>query len=273
VPTGDVPSQPDRDTALRVVSHGGGVQTTAMLVLAAQGRIDYQTFLFANVGDDSEDPLTLRYLREIAKPYARRWNIGIYEIARPGDTLYQRLLSPRRSVDIPVRMANGAPGNRNCTAEYKIKVVGRWLKDRGATAENKATVAVGISKDEIHRASNRKIAPYETIEYPLLDLRMNRADCAGLIQSAGLPLPPKSACWFCPFHKASQWAEMRRDREPLFIAAAGLEAQLIRKRATLGKDPVYLTQAGVPLGEAIGSAQDTLWTDDDAHCDNGWCMT
>ena len=27
---------------LRVVSHGGGVQTTAMLVLAATGRIDYR---------------------------------------------------------------------------------------------------------------------------------------------------------------------------------------------------------------------------------------
>jgi hypothetical protein len=38
---------------LRVVAHGGGKQTTAVLVLAATGRLDYKTFLFANVGDDS----------------------------------------------------------------------------------------------------------------------------------------------------------------------------------------------------------------------------
>ena len=49
---------------LRVFSYGGGVQSTAALVLAAQGKIDFPTFLFANVGDDSEHPATLRYVRE-----------------------------------------------------------------------------------------------------------------------------------------------------------------------------------------------------------------
>ena len=47
---------------LRTVSYGGGVQSTALLVLAAQRQIDYSIFLFANVGDDSENPATLRYL-------------------------------------------------------------------------------------------------------------------------------------------------------------------------------------------------------------------
>ena len=37
---------------LKVFSYGGGVQSTAALVLAAQGKIDYQTFLFCNVGAD-----------------------------------------------------------------------------------------------------------------------------------------------------------------------------------------------------------------------------
>ena len=37
-----------------VFSCGGGVQSTACLVLAAQGKIPYQTFIFANVGDKAE---------------------------------------------------------------------------------------------------------------------------------------------------------------------------------------------------------------------------
>lgn len=37
-------------------SYGGGVQSTAVLVLAAQRRLSVATFLFANTGDDSEDP-------------------------------------------------------------------------------------------------------------------------------------------------------------------------------------------------------------------------
>jgi hypothetical protein len=58
-PTGTRPPGPehrasDGQPVPRVVSYGGGVQSNALLVLAAQGRIDYRTFLFANVGDDSE---------------------------------------------------------------------------------------------------------------------------------------------------------------------------------------------------------------------------
>ena len=41
---------------LRVFAHGGGVQSTAALVLSAQGRIDFPVHLFANVGDGSENP-------------------------------------------------------------------------------------------------------------------------------------------------------------------------------------------------------------------------
>jgi hypothetical protein len=43
-------------TALRTFSYGGGWQSTAALVLAAQGRLDYRVFVFANVRDDSEYP-------------------------------------------------------------------------------------------------------------------------------------------------------------------------------------------------------------------------
>ena len=45
---------------MKVISYGGGVQSTAMLVLANQGAIDsVDAALFSNVGDDSEHPATL----------------------------------------------------------------------------------------------------------------------------------------------------------------------------------------------------------------------
>ena len=43
---------------LRTFSFGGGWQTTAALVLAARAELDFRTFLFANVGEDSERPAT-----------------------------------------------------------------------------------------------------------------------------------------------------------------------------------------------------------------------
>lgn len=172
-------------TPLRAIAYGGGAQSTALLVLAATGRIDYQTFLFANVGDDSEDPATLDYLERYAKPYAAANGIDLHElhrIRRDGttETLYGRLTKEgSRSLPIPVRMSNGAPGTRSCTVDFKIVVMGRWLKANGASPDNKATVGIGISLDEIARVNNRRAMPYEHPVYPLLDHEppLRRSDC------------------------------------------------------------------------------------------------
>lgn len=67
---------------LKAFSFGGGVQSTAALVLAAQGRLDYRTFLFCNVGDDSENPETLSYVYEVAQPFAVRHGLDLVELRK-----------------------------------------------------------------------------------------------------------------------------------------------------------------------------------------------
>lgn len=251
--------------ALRVISYGGGVQSTALLVLAAQQVIDFPVFLFANVGDDSEDPATLQYLHRYALPYAASHGIGLHVLDRhrrdgTTETLYGRLVRHgSRSLPIPVRMSNGAPGTRSCTADFKIRVIGKWLKAHGANDTHKATVGIGISLDEIQRLNNRRAMPYEQPVYPLLDHHppLRRADCAAIIAAAGLPVPPKSACWFCPMHRPAAWAQMRRDRPTLFAEACALESLLNQRRETLGKDPVWLTRFNRPLSD-LPAAQDML---------------
>lgn len=267
---------------LRTVSYGGGVQSTALLVLAAERIIDFPVFLFANVGDDSEDPKTLEYIEQHAKPYAARHDIKLFDldrIKRDGtvETLHGRLVKEEsRSLPIPIRMSNGAPGNRSCTANFKIEVVGKWLKANGATEHNKAVVGIGISLDEIQRVNNRRAMPYEIPTYPLLDHTpaLRRIDCERIITAAGLPVPPKSACWFCPFHRPATWAEMRRDRPELFQRACDLENLLNERRTVLEKDPVWLTRFNRPLSDLI-AAPDMLpgWDDaDSTECDNGTCF-
>lgn len=282
-------------TGLRVVSYGGGVQSTALLVLAAQGRVDFRVFLMANTGDDSEHPATLRYVREVAAPFAAAHDLELHLLDRTRrdgsvETLWGRLTKPgSRSLPIPVRMSNGAPGTRSCTADFKIKVTGRWLRQHGAHAGRacrahcvpgpcpqhpssrrvvgcrrhpvsdcpdcvaavKATVAIGISVDEIERANNRRVEAHEQIVYPLLDLRLRRDDCMRIIREAGLPVPPKSACFFCPFRSPGAWLDQAHDEPDLFARSCQLEDLLNTRRATLGKDPVYLTRFGAPLAEVI----------------------
>ncbi|MFJ9693421.1 phosphoadenosine phosphosulfate reductase [Kitasatospora sp. NPDC101183] len=268
---------------LRSFSFGGGVQSMAALVLAAQGRIDYRTFLFSNVGDDSENPATITYVDTVARPYAARHGIELTTLERvmvrskETRTLYGELTREgSKSLKIPVRMSNGAPGTRSCTADYKIKVIGRELKRRGATAENPATVGIGISVDEITRANNRRCEAHEVIDYPLLTLGLRRTDCMRVIRDAGLPVPPKSSCWFCPFKRPESWHEMRRAEPDLFEKACRLEELLNRRRDELGKDHVFLTRFARPLRHAIPDGVDPLFSLDDLDgglCDSGWCMT
>jgi hypothetical protein len=267
---------------IRSFSFGGGVQSMSALVLAAERRIDFRLFLMANVGEDSENPGTLTYLEEYAKPYAAEHGIELVVLdrimQRTGEkrTLHGQLVREgSRSLSIPVRMSNGAPGTRSCTADFKIKVIGREVKRRGATADSKAAIGIGISVDEIHRANNRRCEPHEEIVYPLLDLGLRRTDCARVIRNAGLPVPPKSSCYFCPFHRPETWHEQRRTEPDLFEKSCQLEELLNRRRDELGKDHVYLTRFNKPLREAIPDGVDLLpmFDEADGACDSGWCMT
>lgn len=267
------------------ISYGGGVQSTALLALAAAGRIDCKLAIFANVGDLAENPATLRFIRDVARPFCADHGIELVERNREGKRpdLYRRLMDDdSQFLGIPIRMSgNGAPGRRACTHDYKLVVIGRELKARGATAGAPATVMVGISTDEISRASNRRSEPYEHVTYPLLDLGMSRAACMRIITEANMPVPPKSACWFCPFHSRAAWINMRTDDPDMFERAAQLEDTLNAKRAARGRDPVWLSDALVPLRSAIPELTALPFDDDDdstdgmldTGCDSGWCMT
>jgi hypothetical protein len=270
---------------LHAISYGGGVQSTAMIVLAVTGKLPHGPWdvaLFSNVGDDSEHPATLEYVRNVMQPWAAERGFPVHElhrIKRDGsiETLWGRLMKPNsRSLPIPIRMPDtGAPGKRSCTFDFKITVVGKWLKAHGASKDNPATVAIGISTDEIQRVSNKRVEPYESPVYPLIDLGLSRSDCMRVIESAGLPIPHKSSCFFCPFHRPLMWSEMARDEPELFAKACELESTLIERRKTLERDPVYLTRFGKPLADAIKPAQEMLpmFSPDIETCDEGYCWT
>lgn len=273
---------------MRVFSFGGGVQSTAALVLAARGELECDAFLFANVGDDSENPATLRYVREVAMPYAEAHGITIHELSRrrkdgSTETLYGRLTKGSvRSIGIPVRLGgSGAPARRNCTTDFKIRLIASWCYKHGARKTKPATTMLGISMDEFQRMRSDSGISYTRLAYPLIDRRMNRQDCMNVIAGAGLPIPPKSSCWFCPFHSLQRWAEMRDNEPELFAKACDLEAMLGERASKLhmargyANDRVYFTRKLIPLARAVGNAsQPSLFGggfEDDA-CESGYCV-
>lgn len=265
---------------MRTFSYGGGVQSTAALILTAEGKLDYPVFLFANVGEDSENPKTLAYVRDVAMPYAQRHGIELHEIRRytktgHAETVMERLLGDNRSVPIPVRGANGGPAfRRNCTVDFKIKVMMKWLKKHGATADNPAITGLGISIDEIHRM-RIGTEPQQLLEYPLIDLHLSRAQCMEIIRKSELPIPAKSSCYFCPYHTPTEWGRMKREEPELFQASVDLEQKLNEKLKRIGhKKPVWFTRFAKPLDEAIGNqdAFDFTIEDELDNCESGYCM-
>lgn len=269
-------------TALRTFSFGGGVQSTAALVLAAQGKIDYPVFLFSNVGDDSERDKTLKYVYEVAMPYAEDHGIHLHQLqkrfkrgARKGEieTIYSRIMRPGgRSQVIPVYLSgSGMPGNRSCTADFKIGVIAEAQKQLGATPAEPAITGLGISVDEYQRMRTDSGIPWQVLEYPLIDLRMTRADCEQTIRAAGLPVPPKSACWFCPYQSIASWHHLKSERPDLFDQAVAMERHM-NVLAAERNDAVYLTRKLRPLDQVVGDQANMFDAIDDT-CESGFCMT
>lgn len=263
-----------------IFSCGGGVQSTACLVLAAKSVIPYRTFIFANVGDKSESPATIHYIREVLRPYADANGIQWIEVRRQrrdGTTvdLLDDLRRPTRSIGIPVRMSNGAPGNRNCTVEFKIKPIAKWIKHNAPGC----TLGKGISTDEPHRATPSRESDGYVSAYPLIELGYSRSDCLQIARDAGLPQPPKSSCWFCPYKTTDQWITMRREHPELFLATTLLERDLNQKRVDIGRDPVYISGIGarrqLPIDKAIPEQLGLFpeWIDEQDGCESGHCMT
>lgn len=268
--------------SLRAFSYGGGTQSTAALVLAARGEIDYPLFIFANVGDECEMPYTVPYVREVAMPYGALHGIEVIERERGGvnRSLLHKIDRLPSSVPIPMRMdRTGAPGNRTCTQDFKIEVVARELKARGATAEDPAIVGIAITMDEIERVRSEidPRIPEQRRFYPLAaDLHLTRQDCERLILDAGLPLPGRSACWFCPFHTGDEWMRLKREYPDLFEAAADLEEKMQTRRLALGKDRLWLTDKGAKEKATLRvlyQHEQLQLVGSEGSCDGGYCMT
>ena len=277
---------PARLKTVRVFSYGGGVQSNAVLALQAQGKLfePYDYFIFANVGEDSENPATIEYFEKIAKPFAEKHGIKFVMVQKTTynkpETLCEYIKRAKRSVPIPARMSNGAPGNRSCTIDFKIKPINKWIKQQRFS---NAIIGLGISTDEIHRMRHerwhslegkRKIGFERKREHPLIHLRISRAKCKEIISDAGLPIPPKSSCFFCPFMRRNEWIELKRKNPTLFDKAVAIDEIINVKRKSINRDRVYLHVDLVPLRNAVGNQMvlpGFLESDMDI-CESGFCF-
>ena len=196
---------------MKILSLGAGVNSTALLVLKSQGKVDFECAVFADTG--GEHPETYQYLEQIIKPFCSFHKIPLAIVKRGGlEDLYEYSL--KRKI-IPTRMF------RSCTDNFKIRVLKKYVFKN--YPKEIIDWVIGISAEEKKRAKSGCGNCY-----PLLDLGIDREGCKKIIQDAGLPLPIKSGCYFCPFTPKKGWRNLLKNHPDLYLKAESLEKNCSR---------------------------------------------
>lgn len=186
---------------------------------------------------------------------------------------------------IPVFMQGDWSGaglnNRHCTKDFKLDVIGkkirellglqkikdfqrsRKMKFTGSREEALVSQWIGISVDEAYRAKLSKKA-YIKNRFPLLERGMKRYHCLLWMSEKGYPLPPRSACVFCPYHSNAEWRRLRDEEPEAFARAIQFERdyQHAMSQVPRIKGVPFLHRSLVPLAEADitdDTEQGSLW--------------
>ena len=148
-------------------------------------------------------------------------------------------------VDVPFFLRNldgekSMMRNRGCTRDYKVVPVDRKIaelvgKKRGEKSVL-ANVWIGISLDEVIRMKPSRLRWLRNT-WPLIDKRMSRHDCLRWMKKNGYAEPPRSACYFCPYHSNTEWRRLRDDLPEEFAKAIEFDRKLREQKEKVMNDP------------------------------------
>jgi len=236
----------------RVICFGGGVQTTALVILVAQGKEEVDEVVFADTG--AEKPETYWYMENYTLPLLGEAGIPFTSVRseahREESGLYNFLWQIK---DVP------SIRQRLCTDHFKIRPIKKYLgKEVGRL--------IGFSIDEAYRAKRGR---WTNEHYPLIEKQMTVGDCRLLIQEYGFPVPLKSSCYFCPFQHPIEWNWLKNNHPDLFQKALDLEANYHRRKPEMKE--WYGLLRGTPLWKMQDGLQPEMFTLTDGSCWSGHC--
>lgn len=215
------------------VAYGMGVDSTAMLVGFHQRGIKPDLILFADTG--SEKPETYAYLDVI-----QRWLASV----RFPPVIVVRY-SPQRFKNDPYSTLEGncisnstlpslAFGRKSCSLKWKKapqdKYIDHWPPaERTWAAGDRVLKAIGYDAGpkDAKRAWDLADDDKYVYWYPLRGWEWDREVCEREIARAGLPVPPKSACFFCPSTQPHELLELADTSPELARRIVAMEAKAL----------------------------------------------
>jgi len=259
-----------------VVSYGAGVDSTAMLVAMWRRGIRPDLILFADTG--AEKPETYAYL-----PIINAW---LAAVGFPPVTVvrYRPKRAPYRNLEGKCLANETLPslafGKHSCSLVFKVEPQNRfvqaWEPARLAwDAGLRVVKAIGYDSGEqdcrrrrkADTASAKKVreghidATRYAYWYPLQEWGIDRVECLRLIALAGLPVPVKSACFFCPASRKSEVVWLRDTHPVLFRRALRIERNArdgkhgLSSVAGLGRSFAWESLQLVPAGAVVDQVE------------------
>lgn len=226
---------PDKVTVI-AQSFGGGIQSVAMALMLKEGLLPGFPAPDVSVFADTmaEPPHvyeTLDWIEELLPWPMLRSSLSDLRQDTWDVILYGKRPSARGGlgarIDIPAYGERGLL-MRQCTGNYKVRVIHKALREFAGANPPKLHVTqyIGISLDEAVRMKPAQVKYIEN-QWPLVEHRITRADCIAFLDARYENHPVgKSSCYFCPFHGATQWRELR-DRYPeLYDDACAMDDRL-----------------------------------------------
>lgn len=206
---------------LRVLSLGAGVQSSTLALMIEKGEVPMvDCAIFSDVGAEPQKVYDwLEYLKtQLSYPvHTVQWRNLKEDIISASKGEYKGFTAPYFSKNLET----GKKGmlRRQCTADYKIKPVTQkirellgYQKGERVAKDTKVEMVMGISFDEMQRMKTNQIKYIEN-QYPLVEMKIRRHHCVEWMEKHNYPKPPRSACTFCPFHKNSEWQEIKQNKQ------------------------------------------------------------
>lgn len=208
----------DQSTRAVCVRHGGGgVNSMAVLIGMFERGYRPDLVLFSDTG--GEKPETYEYLN-----VANRWlsSVGFPFIKTVrNDGMYVTLENNCLQKQM---LPSLAYGYKTCSDKYKRrpgdKYIHFWMAQRPWI--KKVTKVIGYDADEPHRVKDYADTEFD-FWYPLVEWGWRRTDCIEAIKRHNLPIPHKSACFFCPASKKSEVRWLKDNHPNLFMRAIQME--------------------------------------------------
>lgn len=254
----DKPSKPSKSLdeiqkdwpRVRVLSLGAGVQSSTLALLFEMGKLENPPD-FAVFADTQREPTAVyRYLDILTK---RVKSFPIH-VTTYGDLGADPSMMPwflKHEDQKTMGMSQ-----RRCTNYYKTHEVYRCIRKKLGYRPRQKTkhvveIILGISTDEVGRRREARLN-WQRHRYPLIDeINYSRKDCLNFYKQVGLPTPPRSACYFCPYRKNIDWQEMKTHHPKEFEKACLYDEFLRDPRrrgvSNYGHRNQYIHRSGIPL--------------------------